>query len=270
MRNKLWIGFYLMLMFGCGVHKKGLADSADATQHDPTSHYLLGRLHDMDSEWLSFFYSKGTLSYWVVEHGKSEKSESYNNIKTTLKIQSDSVIHVLLSVMGLPMMNMQLSPTELWLVNKRQKCFMRESISTFLSRYQLPFLYDDVEDILLARPIKLDSSYHYLAGSEPNVVLARSQNTENYWEIRYQLSPDMLHLEQTDISSPSRHLSVHYADYIPFLSGEEEDFLFPKNTTITLSDQVKTVNISLSFDKLEVNKPKNMTISQPENYETCR
>lgn len=208
-----------------------------------------------------FLYSKISSKY-------ADNKQS-GNFKTSLKINKDSAVHVLMTYAGIPMLTAIVTTDSVKISNKREKCNILEEISFLKNIVGAELTLKDLQGIFIGRPINFDKSKkYYLISEDQYYVLSTNESNEasNVNSISYFLTKDLSRVEKIELinSNEGVNLSVTYLDY-----SLVEGYLIPKNISADIKTKNNSISFSMTFDKVEVNVPKNMVIVIPESYEKC-
>ncbi len=219
-----------------------------------------------------FFYAKMDSEF--------ESNTSHYNFKTSLRMVKDSAINTLITYASVPIINAIITADSASIVNKKDKCYQKESIDLLKSVVGVDFSYSNFEEIFLGLPIDFDSTRKYYIFSEGDQLLV-SNFTKKEWKKRnhldasemesgmyytYKMNPTSKILEGMHIYSP-----IEEADINLNIEGrtEIEGFQIPVKSILDI--QVRTIKIfvQLDYNKAEVNQPQNLVFKIPEGYEKC-
>jgi hypothetical protein len=229
---------------------------------------LLFTLDSISTRKPDFVYTK-----WSTHFSDTAKSISF---KTSIKILKDSAISALVTYARIPIYQSIVYKDSLKIVNKREKCYIERDLSYFKESFGVDFEYKNLEELILGLPIAYDTNqryfqihdpYEYIISSHRKTKIKRlDRKSKEDLVIKYFLNTDGSHLKATEIHSPSDTTTV-FIDYLSrdFIDG----YNIPKNVLIKISTPINIINIEISYDKLEINKPEEMIIVIPDGYEIC-
>lgn len=200
------------------------------------------------------------------------------NFKTSLKINKDTAVHALITYAGLPMITAMVTTDSVKISNKREKCFIQEDLNFFKMQFGIDFSYLNLEELLWGRPLNFNPKREYYLIHDPyNYILSTHTSTNSVGSIQekdkgrllisYHLSPDLKYLKKVEITSfkDEVNIIITYPDYMidPLLS-------LPKNVNIEIKTPKNKISLSMTYDKVELNVPKEMVFVIPESYEKCK
>lgn len=262
MRN--WIktlSFVLMTVavFSCGTKKtSGGQDKLPKLKEDK----LVAVLDSIHRSSPVFFSARIDTKY-------SDKNQNLS-FKTSLKINSDTATHALISYAGIPVITAMVTPDSVKVSNKREKCYMLQDLNFFKEQFGIDFSYLNLEELLLGRPLNFSSKQTYYLMDDPyNYILStqKERKDEGKLLVSYLLTPDLKHLQRVEITSfkDEVEIVVNYSTYV-----DDRDFSSPKTVYVGIKSPKNKISIAMTYDKIELNVPKEMVIVIPESYEKCK
>jgi hypothetical protein len=202
--------------------------------------------------------------------------EQKQSFKTTLKMRRDSLINATITFAAIPIINAVISPDTLKVVNKKDKCFIIENVNFLKEKFDLPFEFGQIEELLLGLPLawdksgkyhQLDDAFFYVLSSHKKRFIQRRDNrSEDDIMIRYYLTPRTFELAQVLLDSPQDTTSVRIQYFDRYTDA---GFPLPQRTEILIFTPRDTIAIELKFQKPELEKEKSIFLTIPENYEKC-
>lgn len=197
---------------------------------------------------------------------KYADNKQSGNFKTSLKINKDSSVHLLMTYAGIPMLAALVTTDSVKISNKREKCNILEEISFLKNIVGAELTLKDLQGIFIGRPISFDKSKKYYLISENQYYVLSTNEASNENSISYFLTKDLSRIEKIELINLNEgiNLSVTYLDY-----ALVEGYLIPKNISADIKTKNNSISFSMTFDKVEVNVSKNMVIVIPESYEKC-
>lgn len=209
----------------------------------------------------NFLYSKISSKY--------ADNKQNGNFKTSLKIDKDSSIHILMTYAGIPLVTALITTDSVKISNKRDKCYILENISFLKNIVGTELTLKDLQGIFIGRPFNFDKNRKYfLIDENQYFVISTNRLGEESKQstISYFLTKDLSRLEKIELvnSTDNIYLSISYQDYVLI-----EGYLIPKTINADIKTENNTISLSMTCDKIEVNVPKDMVIVIPESYEKC-
>jgi hypothetical protein len=94
---------------------------------------------------------------------KVDFSDTNQNIsfKTTLRMVKDSVVNPLITFAAIPIVNSLIRPDSVIVMNKRQKCVIRQDVGFIKQQFGVDFNYCNVEELFLGLPVGFDTTQRY-------------------------------------------------------------------------------------------------------------
>lgn len=249
----------------------------------------IGELRDNESDtsanvnWMKILDSlsmkKPDFFYAKMESEFKSNTSNYN-FKTSLRMVKDSAMNALITYASVPILNSVITPDSATIVNKKDKCYQKESIEMLKSVVGVDFSYSNFEEIFLGLPIDFDSTRSYNVFSDDNHVLV-SNLSKKQWKKRNNL--DALEMKEnmyyTYIMDPNKKILQGMHIYRPSeeanislnLEGRTdiEGFQIPVKTILNIQLRTNTILIQLDYNKAEVNQPQDFVFKIPEGYEKC-
>ena len=257
--------FSFFLVVACA--KKSIPVGLEKLERKKTSE-LVDQLELLSNPEWDFLSTKITTRFLSNEHKQ--------NFKTSLKMKKDSLLNVTITFAAIPIINAVLSPDSLKVVNKKDKCYMLEDLRFLKRKFEIPFEFSQVEELLLGLPLawdkesryhQLEDLYHYVISShKKRFVNRRETKNDDEILIRYFLSPKTMELDQILLDSPQDTTSIRIQYFDRYNDGS---FSLPQRTEINIFTPRDTIYVELKFQKPEVEKEKVIFLTIPENYEKC-
>lgn len=205
-------------------------------------------------------------------------SDTNRNIsfKTSIRLVKDSAINTLITYATLPIVNAMITKDSVVIVNKREKCYIRQSMNYIKENFAVDFNYRNIEEIILGLPLDFDSTQKYFQLNDPyNYIISSHKKRElkkveklqkEDIAIKYFLSDDARSLKGMHIESPSDTASIN----IEYLERQNvSGYNLPKEVFIQIKSPRNNMLINMSYDKVEVNEPKELILIIPESYGEC-
>lgn len=227
---------------------------------------------------LTFFYGKISTTY-------QDKKQNLS-FKTSLKINPDSAVTALITYAGIPIINSIITKDSVKYQNKRSKCFTENDIHLLQDNFNVPFEFKNIVELLTGLPVGFevdsdkyaelpDSVYHIIFFKRPKKIkkekgLSYLADAKDDILIRYFLSGrnnDLL--DRVEIESPSDQVNIKIEYLKRNYFGPKKEYLFPTTIHIKIIAPENEINISLDYEKIEVDLPQTMNYSVPTSYAIC-
>jgi hypothetical protein len=205
-------------------------------------------------------------------------SDTNRNIsfKTSIRLVKDSAINTLITYATIPVVNSMITKDSVVIVNKRDKCYIRQSMDYIKENFAVEFNYRNIEEIILGLPLDFDSTQKYFQLNDPYNYVISSHKKRDFKRqdrldkedilIRYFLTDDAKGLKGMYIESPSDSASIQIA----YTSRQRmNNFDIPKEVYIQIKSPRNNMRINMTYDKVEVNEPKELILIIPESYGKC-
>ncbi|MFN5911849.1 MAG: DUF4292 domain-containing protein [Bacteroidota bacterium] len=197
------------------------------------------------------------------------------NFKTSIRLTQDSAINALITYATLPVVSAMITKDSVVISNKKDKCYIRQSVSYIKENFAVDFDHRNIEELLLGMPLDFDSTqkyfqindpYNYIISSHKKRELRRNERGKEDIVIQYFLNDDARGLKAMQIDSPSDTASIR----VDYLQREMIDgYDIPKEVLVQIKSARNHMLIEMSYDKIEINEPKEMILVIPESYGKC-
>jgi hypothetical protein len=196
--------------------------------------------------------------------------------KTSLKIVTDSAVNAIITYAKIPIVTAMITTDSIIVVNKRDKCFERETLSYIKDKFGIDFTYQNIEELFLGRPLDYNVDQKYFVIHDPyNYSISSHKKRERKRldrkpkediVINYILTKDAKELSKTTITSPSDSTEI----IVDYLSRKlEKGIMIPYEVQIRIMTPRNNMFIKLEYEKVEVDEPQELLIIIPEKYEKC-
>lgn len=232
----------MICFFSCGLNKKNIVNSS--------------------SEKLNFNelvenINKNTPSpAWTSIKGKINiKSENYKiTLNTNIKIKKDSIIWVSVSlpIVGELFRGVITQDSIYYLDRKKSSYFKADH--TYLNKYFISDSYFDLVNKIISSSAIFNDDVNYKFSSGSHIVFSESS--------KYVIDPISFSVNEFSlISSNNDTLKINYINHY-LVDG----YTYPKkmNLSVKLDSEY---NLSVSYNKISLNKPQEFSFIIPENYE---
>jgi hypothetical protein len=189
----------------------------------------------------------------------------------------DSAMNLLITYAKIPIINSSITKDSLTIVNKKDKCFIKEDLSYIKETFGIDFNYKNLEEIFLGLPLDYDSTqkyfqihdpFNYIISSHRKHKIKRSEKkAKDDLVIKYMVNDNLNHIKGMQINSPSDSVEIN----INYISREFLDnYSLPKEVTIQVKTPRNNMFIELQYEKAEVNIRQPLILVIPEGYEKCQ
>jgi len=264
--SKYFLLFFLPFLFSCQPKIGELVEKEKLPKKKEKD--LITVLDSLSSVKPKTFYSKLN-----VDFKDTTRSISF---KTSLKIVSDSATSALITYLKIPIVSALITRDSVIVVNKRDKCFQKENLGFIKENFGVDFNYQNVEELLLGRPVDFSEGQKYFMDNDPyNYRISTHKKRERKRLdrkakedviINYVLSDDAKMLKLMSIDSPSDSTVIEVQFQKWQLIGQIN---VPEEVIIKIKTSKNSLLIQLRYDKAEINEPQELFIVIPEKYEKC-
>jgi len=261
----------VLLLFSCA---KKLTETDQEKLPRRKTQELISLMDSLSHQKPDFFYTKIATDF----------SDTNRNIsfKTSIRMVKDSAINTLITYATLPVINSIISPDTVKIVNKRDKCYIIQSLDYIKENFGIDFNYRNLEELILGMPLDYDTTqkyfqihdpYNYTISSHKKREIKRFDRNERLVEregeeiiVKYLLADDLTGLKGMFIESPSDTTSIK----VDYLTREMVDgYNVPKEVYIKIISPRNQMIIEMRYDKIEINQPQPLFFVIPEGYEMC-
>jgi hypothetical protein len=229
---------------------------------------LLAVLDSISIQKPALFYSKINTNY-----KDQEKDLSF---KTSLRMVKDTAMTLMIKYANIPIVNSLITFDTLKVVDKKNKCYIKEPLTYLKESFGFEFNYKNLEEIFLGLPLDYDIDQKYFQFHDPfhhvisSLRKSKIKRTEKKAKesivIKYYINRNLTHLQAMDINSPSDSTEIH----VEYLSRELVDgYLIPKDMSIAVKTPRNSIFITLEYTKVRINEDEPLFLVIPEGYEKC-
>lgn len=221
-----------------------------------------------------YFYSKLSTEY--------TDTNRHNSFKTSIRMVKDNAMTALITYAGIPIAHSRISKDTLLVLNKREKCYIQQSLDYFKQTFGIDFNYKNIEQLILGMPLDYDSTqkyfqihdpYQYTVSTHKKRAFKRIERFNRVKEkqkddvfIKYFLTDDARSLKGMAIESPSDSSSIQ----ITYLSlTDVAGYKFPNEVKISIKTPRNAILIELDYDRTNIDEPQEVDLEIPEKYEKC-
>lgn len=295
---KYYIAGLTLVLMSC-AHKVVAPVVTESTEKLPREkkHELVESLDSISQHRPKYFYAKISTSY-------TDTTSSFS-FKTSVRMTKDSALNALFTFAKIPLFNALLGNDTIQLVNRRDKCYLKTSLTYLKNDFGVDITHANLEELILGFPIGYDTTQRYFKIQDPQnyvisshkkrivkrvdriesrvedkrtaaererdrlreVELERINRIQDGIVIRYFLNPDKRSLKAMKVESVEDSTFIE-VDYI-----EREwmgPYSIPKVVKLTIRTPRNLIRIDLDYEKVEVDIPQQFHFVIPEEYENCR
>jgi ABC-type microcin C transport system permease subunit YejE len=185
-------------------------------------------------------------------------------------------VNAIITYAKIPIVTAMITTDSIIVVNKRDKCFERETLSYIKDKFGIDFTYQNIEELFLGRPLDYNVDQKYFVVHDPyNYSISSHKKRERKRldrkpkediVINYILSKDAKELSKTTITSPSDSTEI-IVDYNS--RNLVKNINVPYEVVIKIKTPRNVMYIKLEYEKVEVDEAQELLIIIPEKYEKC-
>tara|TARA_B100000900_G_scaffold347860_1_gene313269 strand:- start:12791 stop:13543 length:753 start_codon:yes stop_codon:yes gene_type:complete len=245
--NKLWIIALIMFIYACGSNKYVITSSLEYR----SSKSIVKKVNQnhLDYNWFTAKLS-----------GKIEFDGADTPISANLRIRKDSVIWLSVSaLLGIEVARIQITPDSLKMMNRINKTYWSGDFEDVESAYGIPTNYEQLEGILVGQ-ISLEKQKLRSIISENKYLLFNKSKkeipqTKAWIDNRFLMHTFLLEdeLEQS--------LTIRYVEY-----EKHAQRWVPLKLNLLLANTEQQTEANFTYSKVNINNPKKVNFSVPENY----
>lgn len=268
MRLKIkYASFFLgaLLLVSCGTNKSGDAEKLPKAK----TVEMLDVLDSLSGQSFDSFYTKISTKY--------QDSSRRLSFKTSVRIVEDSAVNALITFARIPVFNALVTADSVRVTNKREKCYIDESIDFIKQTFAVDFTHRNIEELIFGMPLGYDSTWKYFRVKDPfNYTVASHKKSEiqrlerkagREWIAFYTLSDDLKNLKRTVIESPEDSTTLR----IDYLERELVDgYQTPLKVHVTINTPREEVFVELNYNRTRVGKGESIHFVIPESYGKCK
>ena len=265
--NHLFLLILPFLLIACGRTKAPIDESLDKLPRLKES-YLIEKLDSLSKQRPQHFFAKISAKY-------ADENQKVS-FKSSVRMRADSALQAIITFAHIPIYNSMVTPDSLIIVDKRNNCFIKETMGYLKTTFDIDFDHVNIEEFILGLPIGWDSEEEYHQIKDPYNYIISSHNKRKLRKsdkdlsgavyIRYYLNETSSHLKRTIIDSPSDSSTVTINYYEHEI---ENGYAVPTQTHLQIETPRETIDISVKYTKISINDPRVLYLSIPEKYERC-
>ncbi|MEY3238183.1 MAG: hypothetical protein RI883_2284 [Bacteroidota bacterium] len=259
----------MVLLFSCA---KQMTDLQQEKLPRKKTQDLITTMDSLSHIKPTFFYTK-----IATEFSDTNRNVSF---KTSIRMVKDSAINTTITYAKIPIINSIITTDTVKVVNKRDKCYIIQSLGYIKDNFGIDFNYRNLEELILGMPLDYDTTqkyfqihdpYNYIISSHKKREMKRLDRNGRQIErddilVKYYLTNDATNLKAMFIESPSDSTTIQ----VDYLTRElVQGYNLPKDVFIKITSPRNQMRITLSYDKAEIDQPQPLFFVIPEGYEKC-
>lgn len=263
----------MLFLFSCA---KQMTDAQQEKLPRKKTVELMEVMDSLSQRKPDFFYTKISTNF-------SDTTRNIN-FKTSIRMVKDSAINTLITYAKIPIVNSIITQDTVKIVNKKDKCYIIQSLGYIKENFGIDFNYRNLEELVLGLPLDYDTTqkyfqihdpYNYIISSHKKKAARRGDRPERADRqdekddiiIKYYLTNDGHGLKAMNIESPEDGTTIQ----VDYLTREMvENYNVPKDVMIVITSPKNVMRIEMSYDKAEINQPQPLFLVIPEGYEMCK
>ena len=225
---------------------------------------LLEKLDSLSSQTFTSFYAKLSTDY-----KDSSRSVSF---KTSLRMVQDSAIGAMITYANIPIISAVITKDSVKMTNKRDKCYILQSIDFLKESFGVSFSHRNMEELLMGFPIAYSEDAEYERVKDPYAYLLSSQlkkdgDAGDEMTIYYEFNKEVNQLKSTRLESVSDSTEIK----IDYLTRQLVDgYSVPETVSIVIRTPSQELSIELEYRKARVNELETIHFVIPDSYEPCK
>lgn len=265
----------VLLLFSCS---KKLTDVQRDKLPRKKTQDLITIMDSLSLKKPDFFYAKIATSY--------ADTNRDIHFKTSIRMVKDSAINAIITYAAIPVVNSIITKDTVKIVNKKDKCYIIQSLDYIKENFGIEFNYRNLEELILGMPLDYDTTqkyfqihdpYNYTISSHKKRELKRFDKNDKHDKhnkiienegiiVKYFLSDDLNNLKGMYIESATDSTSIQ----VDYLTRElVEGFNIPSDVFIKITSPRNQIRIEMRYDKAEINNRQPLYLVIPESYEKC-
>lgn len=238
----------------------------------------LSRVKDVQLEAVLDSLSAFQFSHFYSRIDTDFKDSQQNvSFKTSVRIKSDSVVNTLITYARIPVVSALITKDSMTVTNKRDKCYVNESLDYIRKSFGVNFEYRNLEELLLGLPVGYQPGERYFQDNDPYSYTTCSHRKR---EIRknersdekdiitfYTLSNDLTTLNSMRIESmeDTTVIDIFYKER-EWVDGA----YLPMTVEVQVHAPKNEIFLKLEYKKTRLNVPEQIYFVIPESYERCK
>lgn len=198
------------------------------------------------------------------------------SFKTSLRMVRDSALNAMITYAAIPIVNSLVTPDSVFISNKREKCYIEESMAYFKQSFGVSFSHMNLEELLLGKPVgynpeekyhRVKDPYRYvLTTHKEREIRKLERKGEKDLILSYWISNDLKTLRGIRIESleDTTMIDIDYFErqWIDSLS-------VPSKAKVRIITPRQEIVIDMDYNKARLNEEETIHYVVPDKYEKC-
>lgn len=252
----------ILVLFACSPKTNPIGGQYKI--HPKQENEIVDALTKINAKSPKYFFAKTDTKY--------QSSKNNYSFKTSIRMAKDSALNAFITYAKFPIITAQLNKDSIFIINRREKCFIIQDLDYIKSNFGVDFSFENIEQLFLGQALGFDieNEFDILPDPYTHILSTKNKKAGKNGEtiiINYHLNNDLLTLKKVEIITDNKAtvVSIDYSNY-----QEIESYLIPKNIQIEIKTAGNTDLISLVYETIELNVPRELSLVIPENYVSCK
>lgn len=198
------------------------------------------------------------------------------SFKTSLRMVRDSALNATITYAAIPIVNSLVTPDSVFISNKRDKCYIEESMTYFKQSFGVSFSHMNLEELLLGKPVGYDKEEKYHRVKDPYRYMLTTHKEREIRKLErkgekdlimsYWISNDLKTLRGMRIESleDTTVIDIDYTErqWLDSLS-------VPSKARVRIITPRQEIVIDMDYNKARLNEEETIHYVVPEKYEKC-
>lgn len=198
------------------------------------------------------------------------------SFKTSIRMVKDSALNAMITYAKIPIVNSLVTPDSVFISNKRDKCYIEESMAYFKQSFGVSFTHLNLEELLLGKPVgyKADEKYHRVKDPYKYVLTTHKEREIRKLErkgekdliLSYWISNDLKTLRGMRIESleDTTVIDINY-----FERQWVDSLSVPSKAQVRITTPRQEIVIDMDYNKARLNEEESIHYVVPDKYEKC-
>lgn len=198
------------------------------------------------------------------------------SFKTSLRLVKDSALNATITYAAIPIVNSLVTTDSVFISNKKDKCYIEESLAYFKQSFGVSFTHRNLEELLLGKPVGYGNEEKYHRVKDPYKYILTTHKEREIRKLErkgekdlilsYWIANDLKTLRGMRIES-LEDTTVIDIDY--FERQWLDSLSVPLKAKITIITPRQEIVIDLDYNKARLNESESIHYVVPEKYEKC-
>lgn len=266
--SKRYISIVILLvsvfMVSCKTHAPVELEKLPKIKDDELEE-ALGKIAVFD---FKSFYAKISTDY--------KDSTRKISFKTSLRMVKDSALNATITYAAIPIVNSLVTPDSVFISNKKDKCYIEESMAYFKQSFGVSFTHRNLEELLLGKPVgynkeekyhRVKDPYRYILTTHKEREIRKLERKgEKDLILSYWIANDLQTLRGVRIESLEDTTVID----IDYMERQWLDSLsVPSKAKVRIITPRQEIVIDMDYNKARLNEQESIHYVVPEKYEKC-